>query len=115
LFPDGQVAVVSTLGAWTAVWVAAGSSRLGLLRVVELIGAIAGGLLLGPAPKGLRLQLAVLPLEVLVGLFQGPQTANSIRMPALPIARLLPQFEVFASQARDFVTQDSHFLAELRQ
>ena len=92
---DRQMAVVPALGTGPAPLVAAGPRRLGRAGVVELIGAIAAGLLFRLASEQLGLQLAVLTPKVFVCLFQRCEAPYGIRMPALPIAGLLAPFEVF--------------------
>ncbi len=77
---------------------AAWPRRLGLTRIVELIGSIAVGLLFRFASESLGLEFAVLALEVFDFLFQLDKAAAGLGMHALPVAGLLPQFEILAPQ-----------------
>ncbi len=73
--------------------------------VFQLIGAVACGLLLAAAAKAFGLQFANFPLKLLVVLLQRREASQGIGVSALPIAGLLPQFQIFASQGGEFGAQ----------
>ena len=110
---DRQVAIIPALVTRTAPLVAARPRRLGRARVIELIGAIAAGLLFRLASERLRLEFAVLAAKVLVFLFQHGDAPHRIGMPALPISRLLAQFEILTPQAGHLGPQLGNFSAQL--
>ena len=83
--------------------------RLVLRGVIEIIRAIASGLLLGTAAKTLGLQLANLTAELFVFLFQRRHATHRIGVSAAPIPGLLPQFQILSPQPGYFGAQLVHF------
>ena len=82
-----------------------------VLGILQVIGAIVPRLGLGASSEEIGLELAFFAFEVFDVLLQRGDAAQGIAMTALPISRLLTQFEVLALQGLDFGTQPGHFLA----
>ena len=76
-------------------------SLVAVLRVIEVVGAIVARRGLGASSEEIGLELPLLAFELFDSLFQGGDAAQGIAMATLPIADLLAQFEVLASQALD--------------
>ena len=114
LLTSGQVTVIAALGSWLIGLSPAGTFWLGVSGILEFIGAVANGLLLGATSKAFGLQLAILAAELFIFLLQRGDTPQSIGMSALPIPGLLPQFQILTPQLRYFGAQLIHFRQEPR-
>jgi hypothetical protein len=88
--------------------------RAGVGLAFQVIRAIPRRGLLALAAECLGLQLPILTPELFDVLFQRSDTPAGLGMHALPVARLLPQFEILAPQPGHLGTQRSDFLAALR-
>src|SRR5262249_37227992 len=86
LLPRGQVAVIAAPGSRLAGLSPAWTQGLSVGRVVQFLGAVAGGLFLGAASKPFGLQLADFTAELLDVLLRGRETLHGVGMSALPIA-----------------------------
>ena len=105
LFPRRQVAVIATPGSGLIGLSPASALRLDVGGVLKLIGAVATGLLLGTAAKTFGSQLADLPAELFVFLFQGRDSPYGIGVSAPPISGLLPPLQILTPQAGHFGAQ----------
>ena len=114
LLTSGQVTVIAALGSWLIGLSPASALRLDVGGVLKLIGAVATGLLLGTAAKTFGLQLADLPAELFVFLFQGRDSPYGIGVSAPPISGLLPPLQILTPQLRYFGAQLIHFRQEPR-
>src|SRR5262249_40601972 len=112
---DGQVAVVPALGTRPAALVTAGPGWRRLDWVVQLIRAILARLLLRGASELLGSELAVLPAQLIDFLFQLSQAPAGLGVHGLPVAGLLPQFQILPAQPGDFRTQRLHVLVKARE
>jgi len=82
---------------------------------LQLIRPITPGLLFRLAGEELILELAVLTAKLCVFLLQGRDAPHGVRVSALPITRLLPQFEILPSQTVHLGPQPGYFVAESLQ
>src|SRR5205823_3810003 len=114
LLMPGQVAVITAPGSRLAGLSSASPLGLGVGGILEFIGAVATGLLLGVASKPFGLQLANLTAELLIFLFQRRESPHRIGMSALPIAGLLAQFQILPPQPGYFGAQLIYFCQEPR-
>ena len=83
-----------------------------LLRIIQLIGAIGGGLLFGLFAEAFGFELSNLRLGLIEFGLQLDVSLDRVSMPALPIAHLatqladlLPQFSILPPQLADFCLQ----------
>ena len=115
---DRQVTVVPPLRPGPIGSLAApgglGGGRL-LLLALEAIGAVPRRSFFALSAEELVLELAILTAKLCDLLFQlgDPLLGRGVLTP--PITGLLPQFEVVASQLRDFAAQLRNILPQLRQ
>jgi hypothetical protein len=114
LLPSGQMTVIATAGSRLTGLAAAATLGRVVGRILELIGAVAGGLLLGTASKAFGLQFANFAAELLVFLLQRRDTPDGVGMSAAPIAGLHPQFQVLTPQSGRFGAQLIDFPQESR-
>jgi hypothetical protein len=109
------MAIITPLRTTTTASLAARLARCGGVGFAfEVIGTIARRGLLTLASEGLCLQLPILAPKLFDLLFQGGDASDGLSMHALPVARLLSEFEIVTPQSSHFSPQGSNFLAELR-
>ena len=106
------MALVPTLRPRPAPLLASWPWRLRFTRILQLIRPITPGLLFRLAGEELILKLAVLTAKLCVFLLQGCDAPHGVRMPALPITCLLPQFEILPPQTAHLTPQLGHFVTK---
>lgn len=109
------MAVIAARGGLLTRLSPAWTLGLGVGGVLQFIGTVATGLLLGAASKTFSLQLAHLTAELLVFLFQRRDTPHGIGVSAAPIPGLLSQLQIFTPQSRHFGAQLIHFRQKPRK
>jgi hypothetical protein len=91
------MAIIAALRTTAAAPLAARLARRGRVGLAfQAIGAIPRRGLLALAPERLGLQLAILAPQLFDFLLQRGNASAGLDMHALPVARLLPQFEILA-------------------
>ncbi len=96
------MAIIAAFGTGAVVPLTARPWWRGLVGLVEVIGAIGRGRHFRFASEELILELAILAAELGDFLFQRGDLLFDHGMLTAPVAGLLPQFEILASQLRHF-------------
>jgi len=89
------------------------SGRILVVEAVQMIRTIFVGLLFGFQPEELLLQTTILAAELFVVLLQDGDAFDRAGMHALPVANLLPQFEILTAQRRNLTAKLRHFPTQL--
>jgi hypothetical protein len=98
--PIGLLATLPLGGGW-------------FVRILQMVRAVPRGLLFRFATEELILQPAGLGPQALILLLQNREAFQGLGVHTLPIAGLLPQFEVLPMHVRHLGTQLRHFLTQL--
>ena len=96
------MAIIAAFGTGPAMPLTAGLRPGSLVGVVEVIGAIGRGRRFRFASEELILELTILAAKLGDFLFQRGDLLFGHGMLTAPVAGLLPQFEILASQLRHF-------------
>src|SRR5271157_2745056 len=99
------MAIITSLGPWTATPLTTGLRFWSVVGVVQSIGAIGRRRRFRLAAEELILKLALLAAKLGDLLFQLGDSLLGHSVLTAPVAGLLPEFEVLASQLRHFRSQ----------
>jgi len=113
--PDWQMRIVPSLRSGV-LWLLS-TFPLGfpgaVLRIIQVIGAVAPSRVLGASSEEVGLELTFLALELFDFLLYRGDALQGIAMATLPVFGLLAEAEVLTSQSLYFIAQLGHFPAQV--